>query len=155
MFYFRDCIIEGGVDLYCPRGWAWAENCVFFAHAGTAILWHDGSAHEASKTVLKNCSFDGYDGFYLGRYHRDAQFFLLDCRFSSNMANREIYRVPTENTIRWGHRVYYWGCERTGGNYPWFSNRLPQSLESSDITVAWLFEGKWRPDREWPLKNNL
>ncbi|MEO7482184.1 MAG: pectinesterase family protein, partial [Ferruginibacter sp.] len=24
MFYFKDCIMEGGVDFYCPRGWAWA-----------------------------------------------------------------------------------------------------------------------------------
>src|SRR5450432_3809098 len=31
MFYFKDCIMEGGVDFYCPRGWAWAENCKFYA----------------------------------------------------------------------------------------------------------------------------
>ena len=30
MFYFKDCRMEGGVDFYCPRGWAWAENCTFF-----------------------------------------------------------------------------------------------------------------------------
>ena len=29
MFYFKDCIMEGGVDFYCPRGWALAENCTF------------------------------------------------------------------------------------------------------------------------------
>src|SRR5205823_5772041 len=25
LFYFKDCIMEGGVDFYCPRGWAYAE----------------------------------------------------------------------------------------------------------------------------------
>jgi pectin methylesterase-like acyl-CoA thioesterase len=27
--YFKDCIMEGGVDFLCPRGWAYAENCTF------------------------------------------------------------------------------------------------------------------------------
>ena len=26
LFYFKDCLMEGGVDFYCPRGWAWAEH---------------------------------------------------------------------------------------------------------------------------------
>ena len=43
MFYFKDCIMEGGVDFYCPRGWAYAENCEFITHTGTAAIWHDGS----------------------------------------------------------------------------------------------------------------
>ena len=75
MFYFKDCIIEGGVDFYCPRGWAWAEGCKFITHTGDAAIWHDGSKYKDSKTVLVNCSFEGYDGFKLGRYHRDAQFY--------------------------------------------------------------------------------
>ena len=25
MFYFKDCKMEGGVDFYCPRGWAWLK----------------------------------------------------------------------------------------------------------------------------------
>ena len=32
MYYFKDCIMEGGVDFYCPRGWALAENCQFICH---------------------------------------------------------------------------------------------------------------------------
>ena len=43
MFYFKDCLMEGGVDFYCPRGWAWAENCKFYANIGPASIWHDGS----------------------------------------------------------------------------------------------------------------
>ena len=55
MFYFKDCIMEGGVDFYCPRGWAYAENCTFVCHNKEAAIWHDGSKHEDSKTVLVNC----------------------------------------------------------------------------------------------------
>ena len=46
MWYFKDCIMEGGVDFYCPRGWAWAENCEFITHTGPAAIWHDGSGNE-------------------------------------------------------------------------------------------------------------
>src|SRR5579875_1964122 len=87
MFYFKNCTMEGGVDFYCPRGWAYAEDCHFIAHTGPASIWHDGSANPDSKTVLVNCSFEGYDGFKLGRYHKDAQFYLINCRFAHNMAN--------------------------------------------------------------------
>jgi pectinesterase len=63
MFYFKDCIMEGGVDFYCPRGWAWAQNCSCIAHGNTAAIWHDGSKYEDSKTVLVNCNFTGDDCF--------------------------------------------------------------------------------------------
>jgi pectinesterase len=149
MFYFFDCVMEGGVDFYCPRGWAWAENCSFIAHTGPASIWHDGSKDPDSKTVLKNCSFTGYDGFKLGRYHRDAQFYLLDCKFAANMADTDIYQVPTQNVIQWGRRVYYYNCHRTGGNdYKWFADNLstaPGSPKEAEITPAWVFRGKWNP----------
>lgn len=148
MFYFKDCIMEGGVDFYCPRGWAWAENCRFITHSGNAAIWHDGSGNEDSKTVLKNCSFEGFNGFNLGRYHRDAQFYLLGCRFSSSMADRDIYLVPTNNTILWGRRVYYEDCHREGGDFSWFKNNLSTAIGSprtETITVDWLFDGAWRP----------
>lgn len=147
LWYFKDCIMEGGVDFYCPRGWAWAENCEFIAHGGTAAIWHDGSRHEDSKTVLKNCRFSGYDGFLLGRYHRDAQFYLVDCRFAANMRDTAIYRVPTNNIIQWGHRVYYFNCHREGGNdFAWHGNNLPAGLSSKDITINWVFKNRWNPE---------
>jgi len=102
MFYFKDCIMEGGVDFYCPRGWALAENCTFICRDKNAAIWHDGSRYERSKTVLVNCKFMGDDDFKLGRYHRDAQFYLLNCSFAKNMADADIYLVPTNNTILWG-----------------------------------------------------
>jgi len=146
MWYFKDCILEGGVDFYCPRGWAWAEDCLFIAHSGTAAIWHDGSANADAKTVLKGCRFTGYDGFLLGRYHRDAQFLLLDCRFGDNMGDRPIYRVPTDNRLQWGDRVYYHGCRKEGGKaFDWYRDNLPQGLRPDHITVGWLFGARWDP----------
>lgn len=148
LFYFKDCIMEGGVDFYCPRGWAYAENCEFISHTGVAAIWHDGSAHEDSKTVLKKCSFKGFDNFKLGRYHRDAQFYLIDCTFAANMANEAIYRVPTTNTILWGNRVYYFNCHKKGGDYAWHADNLLSasgSPKASDINAAWVFKGRWNP----------
>jgi pectinesterase len=148
LFYFKDCVMEGGVDFYCPRGWAWAENCRFFANTGPASIWHDGSKNPDSKTVLKNCRFDGYPGFKLGRYHRDAQFYLINCQFSANMADSDIYLVPTSNTIQWGRRVYYYNCHRDGGDYAWHANNLPAGVEEKNITVNWLFDSKWKPVKD-------
>jgi len=146
MWYFKDCIMEGGVDFYCPRGWAWAENCEFITNTGPAAIWHDGSLHEDSKTVLVNCRFSGYDGFLLGRYHRDAQFFLVNCTFAKNMRDSSIYLVPTTNTIRWGHRVYYYNCHRDGGkDFNWYANNLPGNVDPQKITVDWVFKDKWKP----------
>jgi pectinesterase len=148
MFYFKDCLMEGGVDFYCPRGWAYAENCEFISHTGSAAIWHDGSRHEDSKTVLKNCRFKGFDGFKLGRYHRDAQFYLVNCQFPANMANEPIYRVKTTNTILWGERIYYFNCHRQGGDYAWHADNLasaPGSPAAGDISAAWVFKGRWNP----------
>ncbi len=148
MFYFKDCIIEGGVDFYCPRGWAWAENCHFVVHSGAAAIWHDGSRHEDSKTVLKNCTFEGFDGFNLGRYHRDAQFYLINCTFPQNMADKDIYQVPGNN-IQWGRRVYYHNTHRTGGDYAWHKDNLHSAKGGpsvNDITPQWVFKGRWHPE---------
>ncbi len=148
-FYFKDCDMEGGVDFYCPRGWAYAENCVFNAHGNTAAIWHDGSGNQDSKTVLKNCVFKGDDGFKLGRYHRDAQFILLDCKFAKNMADAPIYLNPSQpqNQIQWGRRIYFYNCHKEGGDYGWFANNLFESKISPEtITATWVFHGSWKPE---------
>ena len=153
MFYFKDCIMEGGVDFYCPRGWAWAENCHFISHSGPAAIWHDGSRNADSKTVLMNCSFEGFDGFNLGRYHRDAQFYLINCRFPQNMADKDIYLVPTNNIIQWGRRVYYYNSHRTGGDYAWHKDNLytaPGAPRAELITVDWVFGDRWKPQASIP-----
>ncbi len=148
MWYFKDCIMEGGVDFYCPRGWAWAENCEFISHTGPAAIWHDGSGNPDSKTVLVNCKFSGYDGFLLGRYHREAQFFLINCSFASNMKDADIYLVPTNTPLQWGRRIYYYNCHRQGGNdFSWYANHLPAGVKETDITVNWVFGNRWAPEK--------
>jgi PelA/Pel-15E family pectate lyase len=153
MFYFQNCLMEGGVDFYCPRGWAYAENCEFVAHGNVAAIWHDGSKIKDSKTVLVNCKFRGDDGFKLGRYHRDAQFYILNCSFANNMADAPIYLNPSnpQNTIQWGERVYYYNSHRTGGDYAWHANNLEKAAGApavSQINIDWTFAGKWHPSSE-------
>lgn len=150
MFYFKDCIMEGGVDLYCPRGWAWAENCLFIVHGNVAAIWHDGSRYEDSKTVLVNCRFEGEDGFKLGRYHHDAQFYLINSSFPTNMADAPIYLNPSDpqNEIKWGHRVYFYNSHTQGGDHDWHKDNLHEAKGSpsvNNITVNWTFRGKWDP----------
>jgi pectinesterase len=151
MFYFKDCLMEGGVDFYCPRGYAWAENCTFYSNTGPAAIWHDGSGGEDHKTVLKNCKFDGYEGFNLGRYHRDAQFYLINCQFSKNMADKDIYQAASGNQLAWGRRVYYYNCHREGGDFAWFGNNLEKAAGSpsvDQVTVDWVFKNRWHPVEE-------
>lgn len=150
MFYFSGCTMEGGVDFYCPRGWALAENCLFICHSKEASIWHDGSKYKSSKTVLINCTFKGDDGFKLGRYHRDAQFYLINCTFPQNMADTDIYQKMANppNVIQWGKRVYYYNCHRIGGDYSWHKNNLPDSLGINEITPAWAYDYKWNPRPE-------
>jgi pectinesterase len=148
LFYFKDCRMEGGVDFYCPRGWAYADHCSFVADDGPACIWHDGSVDPDSKTVLVDCDFSGYDGFRLGRYHKDAQFYLIRCRFAANMADQDIYLVPTANTIRWGRRVYYYDCHKSGKQYGWYADNLasaPGAPEGAAIDTKWVFGTKWNP----------
>ena len=150
MFYFKDCIMEGGVDFYCPRGWAYADNCTFICHNNEAAIWHDGSKYKDSKTVLMNCKFSGDPGYGLGRYHRDAQFYLINCRFDKNMADADIFQreVNPPNVLQWGRRVYYYNCSRKGGNYKWFADNLPSGVGFNDISAFWTYDYKWNPERQ-------
>jgi len=148
MYYFKDCVMEGGVDFYCPRGWALADNCTFICHNSNAAIWHDGSDVQSSKTVLINCKFTGDHGFKLGRYHRDAQFYLLNCSFAKNMADAEIYWVPSKekrDSLKWGKRIYYYNCKTKGGNYAWHKNNLPADFGINEFNVPWVFDYKWDP----------
>jgi pectinesterase len=148
MFYLIDCVLEGGVDFYCPRGWAYAENCSFYSHNGPAAIWHDGSLHEDAKTVLVNCNFKGFDGFNLGRFHRDAQFYLIKCDFAANMSDTAIYQVKTNNTLSWPGRVYYADCVGADLKNNFYKNNLQEANGSpkvSDINAHWVFGDRWNP----------
>jgi PelA/Pel-15E family pectate lyase len=149
MFYFQNCTMEGGVDFYCPRGWAYAENCRFICHNTSAAIWHDGSGNKDSKTVLKNCTFEGDDNFKLGRYHREAQFYLVDCKFPKNMADADIYHATSGPGPKlWGRRVYYSGSHRKGGDYAWMKDNLATAEgapQAKQIDAKWTFGGQWDP----------
>ena len=170
MYYHADCDFRGAVDFVCPRGWCFIRDSKFYEEKQTASLWHAGGFTKEQKFVLVNCSFDGVKGFQLGRHHYDAQFYLLNCKFSNNMADEDIYRVTyKDNPARnrpdnWGKRNYYYNCSRQGGNYDWFKNNLSTaegSPKPSDITPAWTFEGKWNPEstkgpsvKNYKIENN-
>ncbi|WP_229749073.1 pectate lyase [Hymenobacter frigidus] len=149
LYYFKDCTMEGAVDFYCPRGWAYAENCLFVCHNLNAAIWHDGSGNKDSKTVLKNCRFVGDDNFKLGRFHREAQFYLIGCQFAKNMADADIYWAESgPGAKQWGRRVYYADCHRQGGDYAWMRSNLATAEGGptvARITPAWTFGGRWNP----------
>jgi pectinesterase len=143
MYIFKNCTMEGGVDFYCPRGWSWAENCTFICHNMNAAIWHDGTGNQTAKTVLKNCTFTGDKGYKLGRYHRDAQFYLLNCKFSKDMADAPIYKVRKDTALQWEHRVFFNNCHGENADYQWFSNNLTDA-EAQKITLESIFEGRWK-----------
>lgn len=152
MYYFQNCIMEGGVDFYCPRGWAYAENCTFICHSLEAAIWHDGSKNKSEKTVLKNCTFQGDQGFKLGRYHLDSQFYLIDCTFAKEMADAPIYKAASSKGVQFGTRSYYFNCHHKGGDFAWFKNNLDEAEQAptaNSITANWAFDNQWNP-----LKSN-
>jgi pectinesterase len=165
--YHANCRFEGSVDFMCPHGWCYATNCTFYEMKGTAAVWHDGSKDQNMKFVLRDCRFDGADGWNLARHHHDAQFYFLDCQFSRTMIDRPPFRViyPIDgNTIStndiqrnkeldksnvWGERDYYYHCHRDGGDYPWFADNLaaaPGAPAPRQINAAWTFNDTWNPE---------
>ena len=153
MYYHSDCYFEGWVDYVCPRGWAYITNSRFFGHNLTASIWHDGSKDPDSKLVIRQSRFDGVSEFPLGRNNRDGQFYLLDCVFSANMADRPIYRPSAPETYVFPARYYYWNSHRDGGDFPWFANNLATAETAPHpraVTARWTFAGKWDPEATLP-----
>jgi len=168
-YYHARCNFRGSVDFVCPRGWCYVTDCNFYEVKNTAAVWHDGHLDQDMKYVLRNCRFDGVDGFVLARHHADAQFYFLDCKFTKAMADRPPRRViyplgngPATGADRqknadydkrnlWGERAYYVNCHRAGGDYDWFKDNLdqaPGAPKPIQITPAWTFAGKWDPERK-------
>ncbi|MCX6543667.1 MAG: pectinesterase family protein [Acidobacteria bacterium] len=153
MYYHADCDFEGWVDYVCPRGWCYITNSRFFGRNLTASIWHDGSRDKDQRFVIRRSSFDGVPGFPLGRNNRDGQFFLLDNRFSANMANRPIYRPSAESAYQWPTRSYFWNNQRESGNFAWFADNLESAdgaPRAGDITPVWTFQGRWDPEETMP-----
>jgi pectinesterase len=156
-YYHKNCYFEGYVDYVCPRGFCLIEDCKFYGQNLTASIWHDGSNNKEQKLVIINSFFDGVPGFPLGRFHRDAQFFLIDCRFSKNMANKQIYFKQSDppRILRWGeNRIYFYNCHRDGQDYQWYSDNLNSAMGSpgvKDINAKWVFNNLWDPVSELEL----
>jgi pectinesterase len=161
MYYHNKCYFEGWVDYVCPRGYCFIENSSFYGHNKTASIWHDGSGREDNKFVIKNSYFNGVPGFPLGRHHRDAQFYLIDCRFSQNMADKNIYFYPSKTPVvlKWGaDRYYYSNCHGEKVDYSWFADNLYKahgSPQSEEINAAWTFNGKWDPYKSLKEISNI
>lgn len=168
-YYHANCNFRGSVDFVCPRGWCYVTNCTFYEmKPGSAAVWHDGSKGREQKFVLRDCKFDGTNGWVLARHHLDAQFYFLDCTFALTMADRPIKRViyplnggaPSEADIKknaendarnlWGERNYFWNSRREGGDFEWHNNNLETAANSpkpEQITAAWTFANTWNPER--------
>lgn len=156
MYYHRNCRFQGGVDFVCPRGWCYIRDSQFEAVSTSAAIWHDGHMDLDMKFVLENCRFDGAENFWLGRNHYPCQFYLLDCWFSENMANKPIGTVsepaPGVDPAVY-ERKYYYNCDREGEDYEWFADNLdeaPSSPRPETITAAWTFDHRWDPESTEP-----
>jgi pectinesterase len=160
MTYHAGCRFEGAVDFVCPRGWCFIRDSRFFEVKESAALWHDGHYDPDQKLVVRNSTFDGVKGFQLGRRHYPAQFYLLDCRFSENMADRPIYRVTYPDSTRnnpdyGGDRLYYFHCVKDGLPYGWTADNLDQAEgrpEPEEVTAVWTFGGRWDPESVSPVR---
>ncbi|MFC1481731.1 pectinesterase family protein [Candidatus Neomarinimicrobiota bacterium] len=151
MYYHRNCYFQGYVDFVCPRGWCYITDSRFYQSGKTATLWHEGSKYEDQKLVITNSSFDGVQGFKLGRRHYNAQFNFVDCKFSTNMADAPIYRVTypdnpeKDRPNNWGDRYYFYNAKREDGDYDWHADNIPAPTDDQ-YTAAWAFVGKWDPE---------
>ncbi len=155
MYYHRNCKFKGAVDFVCPRGWCFIRDSQFEEVGATsATLWHDGHMNLDMKFVVRNSTFDGAKDFWLGRNHYPAQFYLVDCKFSANLADKPIGTVAdpaivSEAMRPFFERKYFHNCHRDGGDYPWHADNLataPNAPSPDAITPAWTFDGKWDPE---------
>jgi pectinesterase len=152
MYYHRNCRFKGGVDFVCPRGWCFIRDSQFQAVGRSAMLWHDGHLDPTMKFVMRDCTFDGPQNFWLGRNHYPSQFYLLNAHFSSRMADKPIQTTDKRSSIAdppLFERKYFSNCHRDGGDYAWFRDNLDQATDSpraDQITPKWTFGGRWDPE---------
>lgn len=153
MYYHADLDLRcRGVDFLCPRGWCYATRCSFYGD-GKAMIWHDGRGNPAKKLVITNSSFDAASPTLLGRYHHDAQFYLLHCTMTEHVINGNIHYAYSDQVLDpcpWGLRTYYHNCIRQGGHSGWLRNNLseaPGAPASYAVTATWTFDYQWDPEQ--------
>lgn len=168
-YYHRDLCITGSVDFICPRGWCYMTDSQIeqVYDKAEAAFWHDGGNLPDKKFVIRNTLADGPPNFFLGRAHRDAQFYFLGCTFTERMRDSAPYLVsypldggvPSEADIarnakiasetKIGVRNYFHNTHRKGGDFAWMKDNLdqaPGAPRSEDITPKWTFAGTWDPE---------
>lgn len=152
MYYHADLDLRcPGVDFLCPRGWCYATRCNFYGD-GRALIWHDGRGNYDKKLVITDSYFDSKSPVTLGRYHHDAQFFLLNCTMTDKIIDHPIgyaYSDKVLDPCPWGQRVYMYNVKRKGGNFEWMKNNLHEAKGSpkpDEITASWTFGGAWDPE---------
>lgn len=152
MYYHADLDLRcPGVDFLCPRGWCYATRCNFYGD-GRALIWHDGRGDYSKKLVITDSHFDSKRPVTLGRYHHDAQFFLLNCTMTDKIIDHPIGYAYTDQVLDscpWGQRVYMYNIKREGGNFKWMNNNLTDAKGSPkprDISARWTFAGAWDPE---------
>ena len=161
MYYHADLDLRcGGVDFLCPRGTCYVTRTKFLGD-GHAILWHDGRGDPNKKLVIVDSEFDAKVPTHLGRYHHDAQFFLVHCHLSQNILDKNIAYAYTDKVLDpcpWGLRTYYWACWRDGGHSGWLDDNLrtaPGAPEYHTVTARWTFGDRWDPESRirdlWPV----
>ena len=152
MYYHADLDIRcPGVDILCPRGWCYATRIKIYGD-GRALIWHDGRGDYNKKLVITDSYFDSKSPVTLGRYHHDAQIFLLNCTTSEKIIDHPIgyaYSDKVLDTIPWGQRIYLYNLKRDGGNFAWMKNNLEQAKDApqqEEINARWNFDGAWDPE---------
>ena len=152
MYYHADLYLRcSGVDFLCPRGWCYATRCRFEGD-GHAIIWHDGRGDPDKKLVIVDSQFDAKRPTPLGRYHHDAQFYMVHCSLSENILDENIRYAYTDKVLDpcpWGQRTYYWACWREGGHSGWLADNLrtaPGAPEYHTVTARWTFGDRWNPE---------
>jgi len=159
MYYHANCLFRGAVDMVCPRGWCFIRDSQFYEVKASAAIWHDGHYDADQKFVIVNSTFDGVPGFQLGRHHYDAQFFLINCTFSENMADQPIYLKTYEDASRnnpysWGERKYFYNCHKKVSPYDWYRDNIEVAnvkIKPDEITPLWTFAGCWDPESNNPV----
>jgi pectinesterase len=170
-YYHARLKVRGSVDFICPRGWCYMTDSEMFEvnPNAEAAMWHDGSRDRDMKFVMRNCQFDGVEGWRFARHHHDAMIFVLDSAFSTTMRDTEPKRViyplkggePTDAdrkknkdadpTNIWGERFYYFNTHRDGGDYAWHKDNLataPGAPRPEQITAKWTFADQWDPENQ-------
>ena len=162
MYYHSYCHFEGYTDMVCPRGTALIENSSFYNKKHSATIWHDGQLAQQQKLVINDSKFDGIPGFWLGRHHYDAQFYLINSTFSEHMADKAIfkktYQDPTRNRPNlWGERYFFYN-NQSPQPFPWLANNfnikdIPKLTNSG--LESWVFAEQWFPNNTLQALDNI